>query len=130
MDPLRLSTFRIGDPPSRAGALRIGVVRRPPRGVARARWTKDGSFDVWFPAVAPSLSLLSRFRPQALSDPAIFRRFASAYARELQEPEARQTVELLAALAARMPIAIGCYCDDEGRCHRSILKRTIEGAAP
>jgi uncharacterized protein YeaO (DUF488 family) len=96
--------------------------------VARARWQADGYFDVWFPAIAPSPALLTRFKPSTLDDPAVFRRFAAAYGRELEKPEARQTVELLAALAARTPIAIGCFCDDESRCHRSVLKAAIEGA--
>lgn len=124
----RATTFRIGDPPRRGEGLRVGVTRRPPRGVARARWQADGYFDVWFPAIAPSQELLTRFKPSTLGDPAVFRRFAAAYGRELEKPEARQTVELLAALAARTPIAIGCFCDDESQCHRSVLKAAIEGA--
>ncbi|MEZ5319507.1 MAG: DUF488 family protein [Vicinamibacterales bacterium] len=124
-----ISTFRIGDPPRRGQGLRIGAVRRPPRGVPRARWTADGYFDVWFPAIAPSRALLDRFRVRALEDPAVFTRFAAAYARELARPEARQTVELIAAVARRTPLAIGCYCDDERRCHRSVLLDTIARAA-
>ena len=127
--PFQVRTFRIGDPPRRDDGLRIGVTRRPPRGVARARWQADGYFDVWFPAIAPSQALLTKYRPVALDDPRVFAKFAAAYRRELSRPEARQTVALLAALARRTPIAIGCFCDDEARCHRSVLKAAIETAA-
>jgi uncharacterized protein YeaO (DUF488 family) len=126
--PIILRTFRIGDAPRRSDGLRIGVARRPPRGVAKTRWQADGYFDVWFPAIAPSLSLLSLFPPRTLDTPATFRRFAAAYARELERPEARQTIELLAVVARRTPIAIGCYCEDESRCHRSVLRAAIEAA--
>lgn len=126
--PLQVRTFRIGDPPRRGDGLRIGVTRRPPRGVSRDRWTSDGYFDVWFPAVAPSQGLLTKYRPSALDDPKVFAKLAAAYRRELAKPEARQTVELLAQLARRTPIAIGCFCADESRCHRSVLKTVIEAA--
>lgn len=122
-------TFRIGDQPRQGDGLRIGVTRRPPRGVPRDRWQADGYFDVWFPAIAPSQALLTRYRPAALDDPKVFGRLAAAYRRELERPEARQTVELLAALARRTPISIGCFCEDESRCHRSVLKAAIEAAA-
>lgn len=126
---LRLRTFRIGDPPAAADGLRIGVTRRPPRGVPRARWQADGWFDVWFPAIAPGRALLAKYRPAALDDPKVFAKLAAAYRRELEKPEARQTIQLLAELARRTPIAIGCFCEDESRCHRSVLKKAIEAAA-
>ena len=123
---LKLRTFRIGDPPKRGEGLRIGTTRRPPRGVARERWQRDGYFDVWLPIVAPSASLLRRMRGD-LSRPDVRERFFRAYERELEQSPARQTVDLLAALARRTPIAIGCFCENEAHCHRSVLKRVIEG---
>jgi uncharacterized protein YeaO (DUF488 family) len=124
---LKLSTFRHGDPPKRGEGLRIGTTRRPPRGVPRDRWQRDNYFDVWFPVLAPSAALLRRFqRSQTMG----FRDFCDSYERELlKSAEPRQALDLLAALALRTPISIGCYCADESRCHRSHLRRLIEAAA-
>jgi uncharacterized protein YeaO (DUF488 family) len=93
--------------------------------VPSARWQRDGYFDVWFPIVAPSETLLRRTRTIDFDDPAVRRRFFEAYRRELAKPPAKHGVALLAALAARTPIAIGCYCEDETRCHRSVLRQEI-----
>ena len=122
--PLQLTIFRIGHS-SEPGALRIGATRRPPRGVAKDRWQKDGYFDVWFPLVAPSAELLERHRPTPDSDAKVLTRFFAAYRRELLKPPASHAVALLAALARQTPIAIGCYCADESRCHRSMLRDEI-----
>jgi uncharacterized protein YeaO (DUF488 family) len=128
--PLKLCTFQIGSPPQRGEGLRIGVTRRPPRGVPRARWQADGYFDVWFPVLAPSAALLKWVHARNLDDPAKRRAFFDSYERELLgQLESRQAIQLLAALAARMPISIGCFCDDENRCHRSRLRKLIEQAA-
>jgi len=125
---LQLSTFRIGHP-SAPGALRIGATRRPPRGVAKARWQEQGYFDVWCPLVAPSAELLAKHRPAPDSEMKVWTRFFAAYRRELLKPPARHAVALLAALARQTPIAIGCYCADESRCHRSILSDEIRRSA-
>ena len=114
---LRLRTFRYGDPPERGEGLRIGTTRRPPRGVTKDRW--GDYFDVWFPVLAPSEKLF-RNRPFGFD----------RYERELLgRAESRQAVELLAALALRTPISIGCFCADEEHCHRSYLRLLIERAA-
>jgi uncharacterized protein YeaO (DUF488 family) len=96
--------------------------------VRRDRWRRDGYFDIWLPIVAPSAALLKKIRQADLAETATRRRFFAAYARELARPPARAVVELLAAIAARTPIAVGCYCADESRCHRSRLRREIERA--
>jgi uncharacterized protein YeaO (DUF488 family) len=121
----KLTTFRIGEPKERGQGLRLGVTRRPPRGVPKHRWQRDGYFDVWFPVLAPSAELLRRYRGRDWNDRRVRRRFLDAYERELRQPLSRQTVELLAALARRTPIAIGCYCADESMCHRSVLHRVL-----
>ena len=127
---LKLRTFRYGDPPRRGDGLRIGTTRRPPRGVPRSRWQRDGYFDVWFPMVAPSIALLRRVKKHGLSDRAAYRGFCDNYERELlSNAESRQALELLASLAARIPISVGCYCQDEEWCHRSHLRKLIERAA-
>ncbi len=131
---LQLETFRIGDPPPRGAgargeALRIGVTRRPPRGVARERWVAEGLFDVWLPTVAPSAALLAEYRPQQAPEREL-ERFLRAYERELLgSADGRQLVEFLAVLAGRLPIALGCYCEDESRCHRTRLRAMVERAA-
>jgi uncharacterized protein YeaO (DUF488 family) len=127
---LRLRTFRIGAPREPGEGLRIGATRRPPRGVARERWRSEGLFDVWFPVLAPSHELLSQVRRDGLDDEKARERFFARYEREiLGRAESRQAVELLAALALKTPLSIGCFCKDESRCHRSRLRRLIEQAA-
>ena len=96
---LQLRTFQTGAAPKRGEGLRIGVTRRPPRGVPRRRWQRDGHFDVWFPVVAPSAALLTRFKETDFLDSAVRRRFFAAYLRELQRPPAKHAVALLASLA-------------------------------
>ena len=127
---LKLRTFQIGLPATRAAELRISVTRRPPRGVPRARWQAEGCFDVWFPVLAPSAALLKWVHAQNLDAPAKRRAFFHRYEREmLGRLESRQAIQLLAAVATRTPISIGCFCDDEDRCHRSRLRKLIEQVA-
>ena len=126
---LKLWTFQIGAPPKRGEGLRIGATRRPPRGVPKAMWQKDGYFDVWLPAIAPSARLLDRYRRRDSDDPAIRRKFFRSYERELGQTPARHAIQLLVALAKRTPIAVGCFCEDESRCHRSRLHKVMQRAA-
>lgn len=128
---LKLSTFRYGDPPKRGEGLRIGTTRRPPRGVPRRYWQSEGFFDVWFPMVAPSIALLARLKKRGgMAGRAGYRAFCASYERELMgNAESRQALELLAALAKRTPISVGCFCEDEDWCHRSHLRRLIERMA-
>jgi len=119
-------TFRIGDKPRRGEGLRIGTTRYPPRGVPRSRWQKDHYFDVWFPIVAPSQSLLRSIKKTGLDDPKVRTRFFNAYRRELRRAPASHALDLLAALARVGPIAVGCFCADETRCHRSVLREEID----
>jgi uncharacterized protein YeaO (DUF488 family) len=121
-----VSIFHIGDKPKRGEGLRIGTTRYPPRGVPRSRWKQDHYFDVWFPVVAPSQTLLRSIRKTGLDDPNTRERFFSAYRRELRRPPASHAVALLAAIAAATPVAVGCFCEDEARCHRSVLREEID----
>ena len=127
-EPL-IGTFRIGDPARESEGLRIATTRRPPRGVPKERWTKDGWFDVWLPVVAPSAELLASHR-RLLDEDATWRRFARAYLAEMEKLEARQTIDFLAHLGQRLRISVGCYCEDEAHCHRSLLRRAIEERIP
>ena len=121
---LHLRAVRLGSPRSRDEGLRIGTVRYLPRGVRKTDLAKRDYFDVWLPVLAPSRKLLQKFKAEAGTTD----RFFAAYRREMQETDARQTIELLAALARRTPIAIGCYCEDESHCHRSVLFELIRDA--
>jgi uncharacterized protein YeaO (DUF488 family) len=126
-----LTTFRIGTPAQPGQGLRVGATRRPPRGVPKSRWAADGYFDVWLPALAPSAKLLAELKKFDLDKPADRKKFFDRYERELlSTAESRQTVEFVAEVAARTPISIGCFCEDESRCHRSRLFKIIQEHAP
>jgi uncharacterized protein YeaO (DUF488 family) len=127
---LKLSTFQIGTRAKRNQGLRIGTTRRPPRGVPKSRWKSDGYFDIWLPSVAPSLKLLRWIKQHDINDAKTRKSFFERYERELlADSVARQTVQLLAQIATRTPISIGCFCADESRCHRSRLYLIIEQTA-
>ena len=121
----RLTTFRIGSPRKKGEGLRIGTVRLLPRGVPKREYARRDFFDVWMPLVAPSRELLKTYSSGKKSTQEFFR----AYRTEMKDPAARHTIELLAALAQKTPLAIGCYCEDESRCHRWVLIKLIRAAA-
>jgi len=122
---LKLTTYRIGSPRRKGEGLRIGTVRLLPRGVRKSEYAKRDLFDVWLPLVAPSRELLKSYNEGKKSSAQLFR----AYKAEMQAPAARHTIELLAAIARETPIAVGCYCEDESRCHRKVLIELIRAAA-
>jgi uncharacterized protein YeaO (DUF488 family) len=128
---MSLRTYQAGSTRKRGEGLRIGTVRLPPRGVRKEDYARLDFFDVWFPVVAPSRELLAWVKKHDLANDAGSKRtFQQRYARELEsDPAARQSVLLLAALAQQTSISVGCFCEDENNCHRSILKRVIEEAA-
>lgn len=119
-----VSTYRIGSPRKKNEGVRIGTVRLLPRGVPKREYARRGLFDVWLPLVAPSRELLKAFKAGKKSTDQFFR----AYRAEMQRPEARHAIELLAAISRHTPIAVGCYCEDESRCHRSVLIDLIHSA--
>ena len=128
---LKLSTFQIGTPAKPGQGLRVGATRRPPRGVPKSRWISGGYFDIWLPALAPSAELLVQLKHYDLQNPARRKAFFDRYERELlSHAETRQTVEFVAHVAARMPISVGCFCEDESRCHRSRLYQILLKHAP
>lgn len=121
---LQITTYRIGSPRKKSEGLRIGTVRFLPRGVPKREYAKCGLFDVWLPLVAPSRELVRAYASGKKSSDQFFR----AYRAEMKQPAARHTIELLAALARRTPLAVGCYCEDESRCHRAALIKLIRAA--
>jgi len=122
---LHISTYRIGSPRRKGEGLRIGTTRLLPRGVPKREYAQRDLFDVWLPVVAPSRELLKSYIAGRKSEAQFFR----AYKTEMKEPAARHTIDLLAAIARQTPIAIGCYCEDESRCHRKALIELIRAAA-
>lgn len=116
---------RLGSPRTRDEGLRIGIVRRPPRGVRKEDYALKDIYDVWFPNLAPSESLLKESLPNIEKN---WKKFRRRFLAELKSPAARRDLELLAALSHRINFSIGCYCKEESRCHRSILRELLEKA--
>jgi uncharacterized protein YeaO (DUF488 family) len=125
---MTIRIVRLGGPRASDEGLRIGTVRRPPRGVPKAEHARRDIYDVWFPNLAPSEALLKSVSPR---DERSWKSFRRRFLAEMKVPEARRDLDLLAALSHRTNFAIGCYCEDERRCHRSILRELLEarGAA-
>ena len=120
---------RLGTPRRRGEGVRIGTVRRPPRGVPKAQYAAQNWYDVWLPGLAPSASLVKA--GLASDSAADWRRFARRYRSEMSRPEPSRLLDLLAALSHRTSFSVGCYCEDESRCHRSVLRALLaeRGAA-
>lgn len=115
---IRLGSERLPDE-----GLQIGVVRRPPRGVARKDYARKNFYDVWLPALAPSDDLVKLARLAA--SPADWNRFVARYQRQMTQNDAGTVLELLARLSHSANFSVGCYCADESRCHRSVLRRLL-----
>lgn len=118
---------RLGTPRLPNEGLRLGTVRRPPRGVRKSDYARRDFYDIWLPALAPSPELFAWVKSQPVTD-ARWRTYARRYRAEMGRPDARRLVELLAALSARTDLSVGCYCEDESRCHRSLLKELLAAA--
>lgn len=111
---------RLGSPRHPREGLRIGTVRRPPRGVPKSEFSSGNWYDVWFPVLAPSLETMKL--GQAAGTPAQWTAFTKKYRAEMAEPAASQSLDVLAALSKTSDFAVGCYCEDETHCHRSVLR--------
>ena len=118
-----LRVVRLGTPRIPKEGLRIGTVRRPPRGVPSARVALDDWYDVWYPNLSPSLETM-KLGLRARSDRE-WAAFSKKFRREMAAPEASRTLDLLAALSHTTEFSIGCYCESEARCHRSILRELL-----
>lgn len=118
---LQLQVVRVGAKRKLNEGLRIGTVRYLPRGVKTGDLARLGYFDVWLPILAPSRALLTQYKNSAMTDRTFFRR----YRNEMKATDPRQVIRLLASLARHTPISICCYCEDEARCHRTVLAELI-----
>ncbi len=114
---------RLGTPRAAGEGLRIGTVRRPPRGVPKARFAADNWYDVWFPNLAPSLATMQLGLRAETS--AQWAAFARKYKAEMAAPAALHDLNLLAALSRTADFSVGCYCENEARCHRSVLRQLL-----
>jgi len=114
---------RLGSQRESGEGLRIGTVRRPPRGVPKSAFASQDWYDVWFPNLAPSPATVALAR--RAKTPTEWRAFAKRYRAEMARPDARHALDLLAALSHHAPFSIGCYCEDESRCHRSLLRELL-----
>jgi uncharacterized protein YeaO (DUF488 family) len=126
---MAISIVRLGTPRKSDEGLRIGTVRRPPRGVPKSDFAKRDYYDVWLPILAPTPELVS-FALNAADEKA-WKVFERKYRAEMNAPEASRTIDLLAALSHQTNFAVGCYCEHENHCHRSILRQLLvdRGAA-
>ena len=120
---MSISVVQLGTPRARGEGLRLGTVRRPPRGVPKAEHASRGFYDVWLPDLAPSDPLVK----QALqaTDERAWESFVKRYRGEMKRPEAVRLLTLLAALSHRTDFSVGCYCSDAARCHRSVLRALL-----
>lgn len=111
---------RLGTPRARDEGLRIGTVRRPPRGVPKSRFASDNWYDVWLPNLSPGADTVSL--ALAAQTPSQWATFVKRYRNEMKQPDAARVLDLLAAMSHSANFSVGCYCEDESRCHRSILR--------
>lgn len=123
---MSLRVVRLGSPRLPGEGLRLGTVRRPPRGVPRARFAADDWYDCFFPVLAPSEAL--RKAAFAADTPTRWRSFQRRYRSEMSMPAPRQAIAVLAALSRQADFSVGCYCEDPQRCHRSILQALLVDA--
>lgn len=115
---VQLGTARAADE-----GLRIGTVRRPPRGVPKAEFASRNYYDVWFPNLSPSAELMAQGK--TVDSDAEWARFARSYKAEMNTADVGKVLDLLAAMSKTTNFSVGCYCEDESRCHRSLLRQLL-----
>jgi uncharacterized protein YeaO (DUF488 family) len=120
---MAITIVRLGSPRKAKEGLRLGTVRRPPRGVPKSEYAQRDFYDVWLPNLAPSQMLLKVAK--AAHDKKSWATFERKFRSEMKTPDAGKILDLLAALSHRTDFSVGCYCDDERRCHRSILRQLL-----
>ena len=120
---MSVRVVRLGSPRFPGEGTRIGTVRRPPRGVPKVQFSAQNWYDVWFPNLAPTIETMKL--GQEAASPAQWSAFTRKYKAEMAAPEARHDLELLAVLSHTADFSVGCYCRDENRCHRSILRQLL-----
>ena len=122
---MSIRIVRLGAPRAKGEGLRIGTVRRPPRGVPKTEYAARDFYDVWLPNLAPSEGLVKM--ALRAKDERAWSTFVRRYRGELKRPEVLRVLDLLAALSRTTDFSVGCYCEDEARCHRSVLREVLGG---
>jgi uncharacterized protein YeaO (DUF488 family) len=122
--PMAIRIVRLGTPRGPHEGLRIGTVRRPPRGVPKTEFASQDWYDVWYPNLAPSLETMKL--GQAVESDKDWAVFSKRYRAEMNEADASRNLDLLAALSHQANFAMGCYCENEARCHRSLLRDLLK----
>ena len=120
---MAIRIVQLGTPRTAGEGLRLGTVRRPPRGVPKADFARRDFYDVWLPNLSPSAELVAE--GLAADDAKQWRRFTRKFEAEMKQPDASRVLDLLAALSHQTAFSLGCYCDDENRCHRSVLRKLL-----
>ena len=120
---MSIAIVRLGSPRKPNEGLRIGTVRRPPRGVPKTEFAKRDFYDVWLPNLSPTPALVAL--AQKSEDQQSWKTFKSKFHQEMNRPEAARLLDLLAALSHQTNFSVGCYCENEERCHRSVLKELL-----
>ncbi|HXX38656.1 MAG TPA: DUF488 family protein [bacterium] len=118
-----IAVVRLGSPRMPNEGLRLGTVRRPPRGVPKTQFAKLDFYDVWLPDLAPSQELVTF--AQRSQDERSWKAFTRKYRAEMNKPEAARVLDLLAAFSHHTNFSLGCYCENEKRCHRSVLRELL-----
>jgi uncharacterized protein YeaO (DUF488 family) len=121
---MSIRIVRLGSPRLPGEGLRVGTVRRPPRGVPKSAFAAQDWYDVWFPNLAPSVETMKL--GQQATTPAAWAAFVRRYRSEMSAPAAKHDLDLLAALSHSADFSVGCYCEDEARCHRAVLRQLLE----
>jgi len=114
---------QLGTPRAKDEGVRIGTVRRPPRGVPKEKFASQNWYDVWYPNLAPSVEAMKQ--AQAAETPTQWAAFVKKFRSEMALPDAARSLDVLAALSRTSRFSVGCYCDDEARCHRSVLRALL-----
>jgi uncharacterized protein YeaO (DUF488 family) len=121
---MAIAIVRLGSPRGKDEGLRIGTVRRPPRGVPKAEFASRDYYDVWFPNLAPSAELVAE--ALAATDEREWKAFTRKFRKEMNEHDRSRELDVLAALSHQTNLAVGCYCEEESRCHRSVLRELLK----
>jgi uncharacterized protein YeaO (DUF488 family) len=121
---MAIHVVRFGSPRAPGEGPRLGTVVRPPRGVRKEDWARRDYFDLWLPDLAPSAALVAYARAEPLTAKR-WETFARRYRSEMRRPAQQRLLALLALVSAQADLAVGCYCEDESRCHRSLLRELL-----
>lgn len=120
---MAVRVVRLGSDRKKGEGLRIGTVRRPPRGVPKSEFSSGNWYDVWLPNLAPSAGLVKE--AQAAESDREWKAFVRKYRKEMADPDRSHVLDLLATLSHETDFSVGCYCEDEAHCHRSVLRELL-----